>query len=151
MQKRSKAFYTCVWGYCVSVFKLLKKGTEALLKLKFLFNNEDLAEMIVKNWTYDEDSLEMFQFYRISSNAIYPFRYKGKIRLLRFAPVKEKSKQNLEAELEFISYLRTNGFPIGGCGEQERPVFNQGWDAVGSILCLGIQPRAREPDRQHRL
>lgn len=70
--------------------------------------------MIVKNWAYDEDSLEMFQFYRISSNAIYPFRYKGKIRLLRFAPVKEKSKQNLEAELEFISYLRTNGFPIGG-------------------------------------
>jgi len=83
-----------------------------LLKLKFLFNNEDLAEMIVKNWEFDEDSLEMFQYYRISSNAIYPFRYEGKTRLLRFAPVTEKIKQNLEAELEFISYLRTNGYPV---------------------------------------
>jgi len=68
--------------------------------------------MIVKNWEYDEDSLEMFQYYRISSNAIYPFRYNGKTRLLRFAPVSEKNKESLEAELDFISYLHANDYPV---------------------------------------
>ncbi|OXM16229.1 phosphotransferase enzyme family protein [Paenibacillus herberti] len=83
-----------------------------MLKLKYLFNNIDLAEMIVKNWGYDETSLDMFKYYRISSNAIYPFKSEGKNQLLRFAPTNEKLKANLLAELDFIAYLRDNCYGV---------------------------------------
>ncbi|WFR65724.1 hypothetical protein P9222_00285 [Paenibacillus amylolyticus] len=66
-----------------------------MLTLKYLFQHNDLAEMILKNWNYDPESLDMFQYYRISSNAVYPFREQGEVRLLRFAPVEEKSESTL--------------------------------------------------------
>lgn len=81
-----------------------------MLTLKYLFQNNDLAEMILKNWSYDPESLDMFQYYRISSNAVYPFRDQGEVRLLRFAPVEEKNQVNLSAELEFLRYLRTKHY-----------------------------------------
>jgi Ser/Thr protein kinase RdoA (MazF antagonist) len=81
-----------------------------MLKLKYLFDNADLAEMILRNWEFDEQSLEMFKYYRISSNAVYPFRFQDQVRLLRFAPKMEKNKDHIAAELEFIAYLRTNGY-----------------------------------------
>lgn len=81
-----------------------------MLKLKYLFNNVDLAEMLLKNWEYDKESMDMFKFYRISSNAIYPFQFKGKTRLLRFSPASEKCKDQILAELEFISYLRSGQY-----------------------------------------
>ncbi|WP_339239617.1 phosphotransferase [Paenibacillus sp. FSL R5-0517] len=81
-----------------------------MLSLKYLFQNNNLAEMILKNWSYDPESLDMFQYYRISSNAVYPFRDQGEVRLLRFAPVEEKNKINLSAELDFLRYLRTNHY-----------------------------------------
>lgn len=79
-----------------------------MLKLKHLFDNRDLAKMILDNWQYDPSSTDMFEYFRISSNAVYPFRNKGKVKLLRFAPCAEKSKDNLIAELEFIRYLIMN-------------------------------------------
>ncbi|MGF7034879.1 Ser/Thr protein kinase RdoA (MazF antagonist) [Paenibacillus mucilaginosus] len=81
-----------------------------MLQLKYLFNNEDLARMLLEYWKYDPDSLEMFRHYRISSNAIYPFRNEGGTQLLRFAPAEEKRKEQIAAELEFIAYLRENGY-----------------------------------------
>ncbi|MDP4096390.1 phosphotransferase [Paenibacillus sp. P96] len=83
-----------------------------MLKLKYLFNNVDLAEMILKNWKYDRESIEMFKHYRISSNAIYPFQCEGKTHLLRFAPTTEKVKSNSLAELDFISYLRDHRYGV---------------------------------------
>lgn len=83
-----------------------------MLKLKYLFNNENLAEMLLGNWEFDRESMDMFKYYRISSNAIYPFQCKGKTQLLRFAPKSEKSKDNLLAELEFIAYLRDNQYGV---------------------------------------
>lgn len=83
-----------------------------MLKLKYLFNNDDLAEMLLKNWNYDVESIEMFKYYRISSNAIYPFRCEGKTQLLRFSPKSEKMKSNILAELEFISYLRDHHYGV---------------------------------------
>ena len=56
--------------------------------------------------------MEMFQYYRISSNAIYPFQHEGKTQLLRFAPLMEKNKENMIAELEFISYLRAKQYGV---------------------------------------
>ncbi|KGP81412.1 MULTISPECIES: phosphotransferase enzyme family protein [unclassified Paenibacillus] len=83
-----------------------------MLKLKYLFQNNDLAEMILKNWSYDLESLDMFQYYRISSNAVYPFRDQGEVRLLRFAPIEEKNQTNLAAELEFLSFLKLNQYGV---------------------------------------
>ncbi|WP_166240235.1 phosphotransferase [Paenibacillus turpanensis] len=80
-----------------------------MLKFKYLFHNVDLAEMLLKHWEFDESSLDMFKHYRISSNAIYPFKREGKIQLLRFAPQEEKLETNLRAELDFIAYLHENG------------------------------------------
>lgn len=82
-----------------------------MLKLKFLFDNPDLAHMLLKNWDYDESSLDMFRSYRISANAIYPFTRNKEIHLLRFCPTSEKIKDNLIAELEFVAYLGNNGYP----------------------------------------
>ncbi|OPA75129.1 hypothetical protein BVG16_21205 [Paenibacillus selenitireducens] len=83
-----------------------------MLKLKYLFNDVNLAEMLLKNWDYDQESIEMFKYYRISSNAIYPFRNEGKTQLLRFAPKTEKCKDHILAELDFISYLRTKHYGV---------------------------------------
>lgn len=84
----------------------------SMLKLKYLFHNENLAEMILENWEYDKESIEMFQYYRISSNAIYPFQFEGKTRLLRFSPRTEKCKDNMLGELDFICYLRAKGYGV---------------------------------------
>ncbi|SDW18014.1 phosphotransferase enzyme family protein [Paenibacillus sp. CF384] len=83
-----------------------------MLKLKYLFHNENLTEMILRNWDYDAESTEMFQKYRISSNAIYPFLKEGKTQLLRFAPIEEKSRTNIEAELAFIKYLQEHEYGV---------------------------------------
>lgn len=83
-----------------------------MLKLKYLFNNVDLAEMLLRNWEFDERSLDMFKYYRISSNAIYPFQAQGKTQLLRFSPKSEKKRENILAELDFISYLRSKKYGV---------------------------------------
>ena len=82
-----------------------------MMKLKYLFDNRDLAEMLLGNWGYDNSSTEMFKYYRISSNAIYLFQNKGKTKLLSFVPVSEKDKSSILAELEFINYLSSNQYP----------------------------------------
>ncbi len=53
-----------------------------MMKLRHLFHNPDLAHMLVSNWEYDADSLDLFQHFRISANAIYPFRIHGEVCLL---------------------------------------------------------------------
>ena len=80
------------------------------MELKYLFNNTDLALMLLKNWEYDESSLDMFQYFRISANAVYPFRQQNQICLLRFCPCLEKPQAYLTAELEFINYLRSRHY-----------------------------------------
>lgn len=82
-----------------------------MMKLKYLFDNRELAQMLIKNWHYDEDSLEMFKLFRISSNAIYPFKYNSQTNLLRFAPLEEKQEKQILAELDFIAYLHEHEYP----------------------------------------
>jgi Ser/Thr protein kinase RdoA (MazF antagonist) len=81
-----------------------------MMKLRHLFHNTDLAHMLLENWEYDESSLDMFQYYRISANAIYPFKKNEEICLLRFCPTSEKLKEHIVAELDFISYLRSKHY-----------------------------------------
>jgi len=81
-----------------------------MLKLKFLFNNEALTSMILGNWRHDPDSQELFKYFRISANAVYPLRIDGRLCFLRFAPVLEKSPEQVYGELEFIEYLKRSGY-----------------------------------------
>ena len=110
-----------------------------MLRLKYLFNDVNLAEMILKNWDFDEGSIEMFKYYRISSNAIYPFKCQGKTQLLRFASKTEKLKSNILAELDFISYLRTNHYgvleSVQSKHKEELVEVQSPW---GGLLCIRI-------------
>ena len=81
-----------------------------MMKLRHLFDNRDLTMILLENWEYDESSLGMLNNYRISANAIYQFKKNGKIFFLRFAPMSEKTKENINAELEFINYLHSRNY-----------------------------------------
>lgn len=82
-----------------------------MLKLKYLFENFELAKLALTNWEHDEDTLDGYlKYFRISSNAVYPFSIRGKRHFLRLAPIEEKQKENLVGELEFLQYLGNAGY-----------------------------------------
>lgn len=82
-----------------------------MLKLKYLFEDYNLAKLALENWEHDESNLdEMLSRFRISSNAIYPYQSNGKLCFLRLAPFEEKLRNNILGELEFLDYLHENGF-----------------------------------------
>jgi len=83
-----------------------------MLKLKYLFDQRELAKMLIDNWKYDEESLSLFDYFRISSNAIYPFKVDGKMAFLRFVPSSEKSISEIEEELTLMVLLRNNAFAV---------------------------------------
>ena len=79
-------------------------------KLRYLFENFNLAEMLVKNWNYDKESVKHFRNFRISSNAIYPFEINGKAHFLRVSPDATKEVGFIEDEISFTKYLRAQGY-----------------------------------------
>lgn len=82
-----------------------------MLKLKYLDYNEELAIAGVHNWTDRREGItELFKYFRISSNAMYPFCDGEKVYYLRMAPIEEKIESNLQGEIEFINYLLANGY-----------------------------------------
>ncbi|MBZ9623710.1 phosphotransferase [Clostridium sp. FP2] len=82
-----------------------------MLKLKYLFNNKDLAHMVLSNWESDNVDSDLLNYYRISSNAVYWCRNQGNTFFLRFASAEEKSKESILAELDFLRFLRNSGYP----------------------------------------
>ena len=82
-----------------------------MLSFKYLFENPSLAKMLLENWEYDPDSTQLFQYFRISANAIYPFKHHQQVCFLRFSPGEEKTTAQLQSELEFLRYLHTNHYP----------------------------------------
>jgi Ser/Thr protein kinase RdoA (MazF antagonist) len=94
-----------------------------MLKLKYLFSNVDLAQMLLNNWEHDKDYPEFLKFFRISANAIYWCSNCGNTFFLRFAPGEEKPRDQILAELDFLSYLRSKGYPaaetiLSKCGKE---------------------------------
>ena len=83
-----------------------------MLPLRHLFDNRDLAHMLLANWEFDADQLEYLDRYRISSNAVYPFSRHGCTCFLRFSPVEEKAPGAVRGELDFLSYLRSCDYPV---------------------------------------
>ena len=83
-----------------------------MLKLKYLLENFDLARFALENWKHDKETLsERMQWFRISSNAVYPFDSDGKLCFLRLSPAEEKDSLDLLGELDFLEYLNRRGYP----------------------------------------
>ena len=82
------------------------------MKLRNLFDNRELAHMILGNWDHDNDKLDILDNYRISANAVYPFLRDGKVFILRFSPVEERTADTIQAELEFLRFLRSERYPV---------------------------------------
>ncbi len=86
-----------------------------MLKLKYLFENYNLARKCLAYYEYDEESLDdMLPYFRISSNAIYPFRSKkdsGEVCFLRLSPSEEKEFSKVISEIHLIKWLNEKGFP----------------------------------------
>lgn len=86
-----------------------------MLKLKYLFANFELAKECLKLYDYDKESVdEMLQYFRISSNAVYPFRYAKnpeKICFLRLSPAEEKPISDVASEIRLMEWLVGRGFP----------------------------------------
>lgn len=80
-----------------------------MLKLKYLFANLDLATMMVNN--FENDDLEIMQYYMISANAVYPFRNKGEVKFLRLAPSEARNYEQIKTEIDILSYLEKKNFP----------------------------------------
>lgn len=63
-----------------------------MLPLKYLFENFDLAKECLKLYDHSERHLdEMLRYFRISSNAVYPFcTENGTVCFLRLSPPEEE-------------------------------------------------------------
>lgn len=82
-----------------------------MLKLNDLFENFDLAKHCISYWEHDPESLrETLGWFRISSNAIYPFRQGEGLCFLRLCPAHEKPLAAVESEISVIRWLRQQGF-----------------------------------------
>lgn len=83
-----------------------------MLKLKHLFNNKDLAFMLLNYWSHDLSDANQLDKFRISANAVYPYENKNETYYLRFAPAAEKPYERIKGELDFIKYLAKNDYPV---------------------------------------
>lgn len=83
-----------------------------MMKLRYLFENFDLARLALERYAHDEQTLDLYlRHFRISSNAVYPYAHNGVRCFLRLAPVEEKTLELVEAEIAYIQYLRQAGYP----------------------------------------
>ena len=83
-----------------------------MMKLKNLAENFALARLALTHYAHDADSLDsLLPRFRISSNAVYPYLNRGQLCFLRLAPLEEKNPAHVQAEINFIEYLREQGYP----------------------------------------
>lgn len=83
-----------------------------MLKMKYLTEDFALARQALIHWAHDEATLaQRLSWFRISSNAVYPFDRAGKLAFLRLAPAEEKNRDELLGELDFLQFLQQRGFP----------------------------------------
>lgn len=93
-------------------FLYCRKEKLKMMKLRYLIENFELAKLALARYPHDEEILEeCLRWFRISANAVYPYRHQGRLCFLRLAPVEEKQLSLVEGEIEYIRYLRTQGYP----------------------------------------
>ena len=80
-----------------------------MMKLKNLVCDTDqVANEIIVNWKHDGESLK---FWRGSANYVYFFTYRKQKYWLRFSKKDENSLEQIQAEIEFLLYLKNNNYP----------------------------------------
>lgn len=84
-----------------------------MLKMRFLTEDFALARQALTYWAHDDATLaEKMMWFRISSNAVYPFDdAQGRLCFLRLSPTEEKDENELLGELDFLQYLHGSGYP----------------------------------------
>ena len=83
-----------------------------MLKMTYLAENFDLARLALTHWPHDDATLSArLKWFRISSNAVYPFDMEGQLCFLRLTPAEEKSAVHIRAELDFLMHLREADYP----------------------------------------
>ena len=103
-----------------------------MLKLEYLFENFDLARYALEDYPHDASRLEeSLNWFRISSNAVYPFFDDNGLNFLRLCPAQEKSLEMVAGEIEFIEYLIDCGFaamkPIAGFSQKKCRQIDTPW------------------------
>lgn len=81
-----------------------------MLKLCNLIEQDEMAASLSKYWKLGEDEKNRLFFFRSSSNVVYLLKCNQETYFLRYAPQDEKSKEQIEAEIELILYLREHGY-----------------------------------------
>ncbi|WP_164821552.1 phosphotransferase enzyme family protein [Paenibacillus koleovorans] len=69
---------------------------------------DQAARTCMTHWEHDAGSL---QFWRASSNFVYRYTRAGTRYYLRFASDEDRTRDQLEAELDFLTYLQQMGIP----------------------------------------
>lgn len=120
-----------------------------MLKLKYMFENYELAKQALSHWEHNEKNLEDYlKFFRISSNAVYPFEANGKRCFLRLSPEEEKQEMNLKGELEFLLYLQEKEYPSMVPAASKEGEFlltlNTVWGTYYASVFEGVPGRAIE-------
>lgn len=117
-----------------------------MLKFENLFENIEMAEMIAKLW--GNDNVEVLENWRVSSNAIYPFKYNGETYYLRVVPQDEKDREGILAELHFLNYLHENEFdavkPVASKNENFLEVISNEWGEYYAVVFKKVQGQSME-------
>lgn len=71
-------------------------------------SSDAFAKALLQFWEHDEGTLELW---RASSNFVYAFEYNQVQYFLRLSFDQDNSIEQIKAELEFMQYLQSNGFP----------------------------------------
>ncbi|OCA83212.1 hypothetical protein A8F94_19055 [Bacillus sp. FJAT-27225] len=71
--------------------------------------NESIVEGLMRNWQHEKETL---RFWRASSNFVFAFSSNEHRFFLRYNHESEKSIPQFEAQLDFMSYLSGQGFPV---------------------------------------
>lgn len=122
-----------------------------MMKLRYLFDNRPLAEMILSHWDYNPERMDLLNDYRISANAIYPFEMDGSTHFLRFTAEEETDAVKIRAELEFLHYLRKEGYPttstvLSRRGNEVEPI-DTPWGRYYAVVFKGVS--GERVDRIH--
>jgi Ser/Thr protein kinase RdoA (MazF antagonist) len=87
------------------------RGECKMMRLDTIIKGERSSAMIdrfMERWEYDAGT---FQFWRASSNFVYVFKWNQEKYFLRFSHEEDNSYDQVVAEIDFMRYLKENGYP----------------------------------------
>ena len=68
-----------------------------------------IAERILEQWDYDSGSI---RFFRSSANFLYVLQREGTDHLLRFSDASERSREDVEADLDLLAWVAGEGIDV---------------------------------------